>query len=303
MIVTHPLTAAIGFTGSFRGGKALFDAAARRDVPIPVYAEMGSTNPVFILAGALRERGNAIARDLVNSVTLGVGQFCTKPGVVFVTESDGHDATRRFIKSVADLISAAPAETMLTKGIKRGYDEGIEELGAIEGVLLVSSGHEEEGRCQGIPTLFRSTVRVFLDNPRLDEEIFGPATIIFTASTQEELLSAARRLKGHLTATVHGTEDDDSEISELVDILERKVGRLILNGFPTGVEVCSSMHHGGPFPATTDPRSTSVGTAALARFVRPICYQGFSDSVLPDELKQKNPRGIYRLVDGDITRK
>jgi alpha-ketoglutaric semialdehyde dehydrogenase len=299
-IVNHPFAKAIGFTGSFKGGKALFDAAVRRPEPIPVYAEMGSSNPVFLLPGALKERGETIAKGLVGSVTMGVGQFCTNPGLVFLIQSKEVDD---FINYAAEEISAVNAGTMLTNNIKASYNLGIETLLHIEGVEVIGKGKPGEGSCQGIPLLMQTTVEAFLENPRLEEEVFGPSTIIVTAADKYQLIEAASYLRGHLTATLHHSGSELEEYAQLVDLLESRVGRLIIDGFPTGAEVCPSMHHGGPFPATTDVRTTSVGTAAIQRFARPICYQGFPQASLPDELKDGNPLNILRLVNGEWTRK
>lgn len=304
-IVNHPLAKAIGFTGSFKGGKALYNAAVRRPVPIPVYAEMGSTNPVFLLPDALKERKESIAKGLVDSVTLGVGQFCTNPGIVFLIQSEeGED----FVNYIAKEMSAVNAATMLTGNIRASYEMGIEARLYIEGVEVRAKGKsreiedEDQGRCQAIPFLLKTTAEQFMKNSLLEEEVFGPSTIIITAADREQLMEAAAALKGHLTATVHCTEKELEDYADLVSLLENRVGRLIFNGFPTGVEVCPSMHHGGPFPATTDLRTTSVGTAAIKRFVQPICYQDFPQASLPDELKDGNPLNILRMVNGEWIR-
>ncbi|NUM78666.1 aldehyde dehydrogenase family protein, partial [candidate division KSB1 bacterium] len=295
-IVKHPLIKAIGFTGSFRGGKAIFDAAAQRPTPIPVYAEMGSTNPVFILPSALRDKKEEIAKGLTSSATLGVGQFCTKPGLVFLEESE--DAAQ-FQKITAANFHEVAAATMLTSQIHRAYENGIEKLGKQAGVARLAKGKSGEEGFQGVGYLFQTNARNFLANEHLEDEIFGPSTIAVTASNKAELVDAAQKLRGHLTATLWATDDDLKEYADLIAILERKAGRLIINGFPTGVEVCHAMIHGGPFPATTDTRSTSVGTAAITRFTRPVCYQNFPNAILPDELKNENPLGIWRLVNGE----
>ncbi|MDL1874088.1 aldehyde dehydrogenase (NADP(+)) [Cytophagia bacterium CHB2] len=295
-MVKHPLIKAIGFTGSFRGGKAIFDAAAQRPTPIPVYAEMGSTNPVFILPGALRERKAEIAKGLTASVTLGVGQFCTNPGLVVFEESA--DAAQFQQLATANFQEVAAA-TMLTSQIHRAYVNGIEKLRQQAGVAMLAKGKAEEEGFQGVGYLFQTNARNFLANAHLEEEVFGPSTLAVTASNKTELIGVAQRLKGHLTATLWATDDDFKEYADLIAILERKAGRLIINGFPTGVEVCHAMIHGGPFPATTDSRSTSVGTAAITRFTRPVCYQNFPNAILPDELKNENPLGIWRLVNGE----
>lgn len=294
-IVRHPLIKAIGFTGSYRGGKALFDEANRRPEPIPVYAEMGSTNPVFVLPGALAERGEEIAKGLAGSVTLGVGQFCTNPGVVITPESA---ASEQFTLTAADAIKAINSATMLTSGIQRSYEQGVATLSEQEGVELVAQGARQGDGYQGTPHLLKTSARTFQANKLLEKEVFGPSTLLVSAQQKADLLAIAEQLEGHLTATLHATDEDLKEYQDLVRVLERKVGRLIINSFPTGVEVCHAMVHGGPFPATTDVRSTSVGTAAITRFSRPVCYQGFPEFMLPDELRDGNPLGIWRLVDG-----
>lgn len=298
-IVEHPLIKAVGFTGSFRGGKALFDAANQRPEPIPVYAEMGSTNPVFILPGALAERGEAIAKGLAGSISLGVGQFCTNPGLVIGLASD---ATKEFVAQTGQFISEITAGTMLTNGIKKAYHNGIKKLNSIENVQVVASGKADNTAYTSTTFWLESDASTLLTHDELSEEVFGPSSIAITAETKEEMLAVAKGLKGHLTATLQATDEDLEAYADLVDILQEKVGRLIINGFPTGVEVCHSMVHGGPFPATTDARTTSVGTGAITRFARPFCYQAFPQSLLPDELKDENPRGIWRLVDGERTR-
>ncbi len=296
-IVRHPLIQAIGFTGSYRGGKALFDVANSRPVPIPVYAEMGSTNPVFILPEAMRERKEAIAKDLAASVTLGVGQFCTNPGLVlYDTESDS------FLKSLAGSLGESAPGVMLTSSILEAYQTGVERLANSEGVKTLAKGKSADDGCYAPAYLLQSTGDAFLSDHRLEEEVFGPSTLAVTANGKEQLLRIAKQLKGHLTATIHASGNDLEEYRDLVAILEQKVGRLLINGYPTGVEVTYAMVHGGPFPATTDSRSTSVGTDAIRRFSRPVCYQNFPQSVLPDELKDGNPLGIFRMVDGKLGR-
>jgi NADP-dependent aldehyde dehydrogenase len=300
-LVRHPLVKAVGFTGSLRGGRALFDAANARPDPIPVFAEMGSINPVFVLPGALEQRGRQIAEGLKNSVTLGVGQFCTCPGVVVGLEGD---ATKTFTAAVAELIAATAPATMLYDGIRRGYREGVQAFSKVPGVKVAaqSKGPVDDSRTQAAPTLFTATVETFLGNERLREELFGPSTLLVTGKTKQDLLRVARSLDGHLTATIHGTPQDLEEHRDLVAVLEQKVGRLIFNGFPTGIEPCNAVHHGGPYPATTDARTTSIGTAAMERFVRPVCYQDFPQPALPPELRDGNPSKIWRLVEGQMTR-
>lgn len=294
-IVRHPLIKAIGFTGSFRGGKALFDEAGARPEPIPVYAEMGSTNPVFILPGILQEKRNDIARDLAASVTLGVGQFCTNPGLVFMEKSE---KTTEFTNTLSKHIADTPAGTMLTEGIRTNYQHGTNLLQTITGVDVLASGKSTDSGFTVSAHVFESDVKSFLTNPTLQEEIFGPSTLLISANNKNEILDAAKKLHGHLTATIHGTPEDLREYADLIHILEQKVGRLIINGYPTGVEVCDAMVHGGPFPATTDSRTTSVGTLAITRFTRPVCYQNFPEALLPNELKADNPEQLWRLVNG-----
>ncbi|MFC5412321.1 aldehyde dehydrogenase (NADP(+)) [Larkinella bovis] len=295
-IVESPLIKAIGFTGSFRGGKAIYDAAVRRPEPIPVYAEMGSTNPVFFLPNILKEKGLDLAKAYIDSVTLGVGQFCTNPGLAIVKQSDGGDA---FISQARLAMSQTQPTPMLTKSIHQAYTSGIEKLNSHARVQVASKSETVvEGFATAHPTLLSTTADVLVENPELTEEVFGPSSLLVTADTKEEMLAVANGLEGHLTATVFGTPDELLDYADLLDVLEQKVGRLLINGFPTGVEVSHAMTHGGPFPATTDVRSTSVGTNAIRRFARPVSYQNFPDALLPDALKTDNPLGIYRLIDG-----
>lgn len=294
-IVQHPNIRAIGFTGSFRGGKALFDAASQRPDPIPVYAEMGSVNPVFILPGALLENGESIAKGMAGSVTLGVGQFCTNPGIVAMENSAAADSfTTAFAKNLAE---AAPG-VMLTAGIHEAFGRGVASLAEQPGVAVLAKSELTADGNRAAAHLLSVSASQFLSNKKMEEEVFGPASLAVTAANKSELLALAQSLGGHLTASIFGTEADLEDYQELVSILEQKVGRLIFNNYPTGVEVSHAMVHGGPFPATTDSRSTSVGTAAITRFTRPICYQNFPAAMLPAELKDGNPLGIWRLVDG-----
>jgi len=297
-LVQHSLITAVGFTGSYKGGKALFDLANRRPFPIPVFAEMGSTNPVFILPGALKERGDKIAAGLAGSVTLGVGQFCTNPGLVLLDK----DASISFKSVLAEEIDKNQGGTMLTEGIKKAYTGGLERLTGTEDVAVLSEG-QAASTASGVPAkIFSTSAQRLQKNPQLAEEVFGPSSILVEATEKDELIESAKILDGHLTATIHGTPEDLLEYSELIKVLERKVGRIIINGFPTGVEVCHSMVHGGPFPATTNAQSTSVGTNAIKRFARPVCYQDFPDTLLPEALKKSNPLRIWRMVDGELTK-
>ena len=299
-LARHPATAAIGFTGSLRAGRAIYDAATRRPCPIPVYAEMGSVNPVFVLPGALTERADALASGLLQSVTLGVGQFCTCPGLV-VGQQDGPMVS--FLQQLEELIDTASPATMLHSGILHSYEEGLHRLAKIEGVRLRLSGAPaQKNKTEAQAAVLATDSNTFLKHGELGEEVFGPATVIVTCSSRKDMMDVASTLGGHLTATVHGTADDLREFKDLIVLLEKKVGRLIYNGFPTGVEVCAAMQHGGPYPATTDPRTTSVGGAAIKRFARPVCFQNFPQESLPIELQNNNQRRIWRTVDGELTK-
>lgn len=299
-LVKHPHTRAVGFTGSREAGRALFDVAAARPDPIPVFAEMSSLNPVFLLPGAVRERGAKIAEGLKTSMTLGVGQFCTKPGLVFGL---GSDAFKEFQNTLARLLQDVAPATMLHEGICAAYHDGMRKASAVPGTYLLacSAAPADARKTQGEAVAIATDLDTFRKHPELAEEVFGPFAVLISAGSMAELEQAARELEGQLTAAVHGTPEDLKEAAGLLRLLERKAGRLIINGFPTGVEVCPSMNHGGPYPATTDVRFTSVGTAALFRFVRPICYQDFPPEQLPAALRDGNPLGIRRMVNGVVS--
>jgi 2,5-dioxopentanoate dehydrogenase len=299
-LVQHPIVKAGGFTGSTSAGRTLANLAASRPEPIPFYAEMGSTNPVFILPGAIEARGEQLAADLYGSFTLGAGQFCTKPGLVFMPEGK---LPAKFVCELERRVADAPEFALLTSGISLSYGREVAHRESDSDLRLVASSASRSGAGFAVgATLFQTEISAFLANPKLSGEVFGPSTLLIRYSNKEQILEAARNLEGHLTATIHGTEEDLHEFGELVAILETKVGRIIFNGFPTGVEVCHAMVHGGPYPATTDSRTTSVGTQAIYRFVRPVCYQDVPDSALPLELRNANPLGIWRMVDGELTR-
>ena len=300
-LVRHPLTRAAGFTGSRTAGRALFDAAAARPDPIPVFAEMSSLNPVFILPGALRERTAQLVEGLKNSVTMGVGQFCTKPGLVF---GIGGGEFGKFAENFAAAMRAAAPGTMLSPGICRAFHDGLETMERVPGVIAMAMSDTTPDATQthGEPVVFGTDAENFLRQPALHEEVFGPYTLLVDAPGFNDLVRIARHLEGQLTATIHGTADDLANAGELLAALQRKAGRIVVNGFPTGVEVSPAMHHGGPYPATTDERFTSVGTAAIQRFARPVCLQNLPASALPPELLDANPRGLMRLVNGQLTR-
>ncbi|WP_217477169.1 aldehyde dehydrogenase (NADP(+)) [Stutzerimonas stutzeri] len=297
-LVKHPAIQAVGFTGSLRGGRALCDMAAARPQPIPVFAEMSSINPVLVLPEALKARGDAIANELAASVVLGCGQFCTNPGMVIGIRSAEFSS---FLERLTGFMSEQPAQTMLNAGTLASYAKGLEHLQAHPGMTHLA-GAAQEGN-QARPQLFKADAQLLIDGDELlQEEVFGPTTIVVEVTDKAELLRALHGLRGQLTATLIADEADLDAFADFTALLEQKAGRLLLNGYPTGVEVCDSMVHGGPYPATSDPRGTSVGTLAIDRFLRPVCYQNFPDSLLPDALKNANPLGINRLVDGETTR-
>ncbi|MEO6393251.1 MAG: aldehyde dehydrogenase (NADP(+)) [Pyrinomonadaceae bacterium] len=294
-LVRHPDIRAVGFTGSRAGGRALMDLAAARPEPIPVFAEMSSINPTFILPGALAERGDEIANGLHISFTLGVGQFCTKPALVMMAASAHRN---EFSERVFALVESSPGGPLLTPGIKENYERGLAGRGKIV------SGRHGRAEIAGLAVnaaAFQTTAEVVLRTPELTEEVFGPTTVLVNADRRDELLELARSLEGQLTANIFGTDMDLSDYADLIDILATKAGRLVFNAFPTGVEVCPAMVHGGPYPATSDPRTTSVGTRAIDRFTRLVCYQGFPQTALPDELKDGNPLQLWRMVNGKVS--
>jgi alpha-ketoglutaric semialdehyde dehydrogenase len=300
-LVQHPLVKAGAFTGSIGGGRALMNLAASRPDPIPFYAEMGSTNPVFILPGALAARSREIAAQLHGSFTLGSGQFCTKPGLVFLPDSSDAETFR---SEFQDKASHSPRFTLLTSGIKASYQREIQNRKSRPGVTLLAQGEQpgSDSPFSAGVAVFETEAAALLANPDLGSEVFGPSTLLIRFSNKHELLQTARSLSGHLTATIHGTERDLDDFADLIAILKHKVGRIIFNGYPTGVEVCHAVVHGGPYPASSDSRTTSVGTQAIYRFARPVCYQDFPAAGLPEELQDANPTRIWRMVDGELTR-
>ncbi|MNU98139.1 Alpha-ketoglutaric semialdehyde dehydrogenase [compost metagenome] len=297
-LVRHPAIQAVGFTGSLKGGRALCDMAAARPQPIPVFAEMSSINPVLLLPEALRVRGEKIAAELLASVVQGCGQFCTNPGLVIAVRSPESTA---FIARLSQLMAEQPAQTMLNAGTLASYEKGVRALLEHPGMTHLA-GQEQHGK-QAQPQLFRADVSLLLEgDPLLQEEVFGPTTIIVEVADKVELRQALDSLHGQLTATLIGEAQDLHAHADLLAVLEQKVGRVLFNGYPTGVEVCDAMVHGGPYPATSDARGTSVGSLAIERFLRPVCYQNCPDELLPDALKDVNPLGIARLVDGSSHR-
>lgn len=300
-LVEHPKTEVVAFTGSLRGGRALFDVAQQRPRPIPLYAEMGSVNPVFILPRALRERGEKIAEGYVGSLTLGTGQFCTNPALVLGFESP---ELSDFVSAAAGRASAVPPATMLHAGIHSAYLSGTKRISNLDGVEIAGqAAGADPAQAQAAAMVFQAKVDRFFEHESvLKEEVFGPSSVVLECQSVEQMIRFAEGMDGSLSATVHGTAEDLEEYRELLNILETRTGRLIVNGFPTGLEVCTAMQHGGPYPAATHSHFTSVGTNSIYRFVRPVCFQDVPDAHLPIELRNANELGIWRMVNGDWTR-
>ncbi|MBO9579303.1 MAG: aldehyde dehydrogenase (NADP(+)) [Sphingobium sp.] len=297
-LVQDPRIAAVGFTGSRAGGLALVRLAQARAVPIPVYAEMSSINPVLLLPEALRARGAALGTAFVGSLTMGAGQFCTNPGLLIAIDGEGLDA---FIASATNGVAAALSQTMLTPGIRDAYVSGVVALADHADVETLASGDAGEGT-RGGAILFQTTAQAFLADPHLAHEVFGASSILVRCADADEVMALIARLEGQLTATLHMDTADEPLAGRLLPQLERKVGRILANGWPTGVEVCHAMVHGGPFPATSDSRTTSVGSLAIDRFLRPVSYQNLAPSILPAELRDDaKGDGSPRLIDGTLT--
>jgi len=294
-LVRHPAIAAVGFTGSHAAGRALCDLAAARPTPIPVFAEMGSMNPVFVLPRALAARGAAIAQQLATSALLAMGQFCTSPGMVVCADGPGAEA---FTTALRTALAAAAGGATVHPTIRANYERALAEVAAVPGVAMASgagSGPAASGVC---PTWLMADAAAVLAAPRLRSEIYGPAVLGVRCRDLGEMQALAASLQGHLTATVHGDGDDFATAGALLATLRTRVGRLIANGVPTGVEVCAAMVHGGPWPAASDARFTAVGTASIRRWVRPACWQDWPHDLLPAALRDDNPLRIRRLVDG-----
>lgn len=298
-LVKHPQIKAVGFTGSYNAGMAIFKAANNeRQSPIPVYAEMSSINPVVLLPEKLLMDGDAVAAALAGSITLGVGQFCTNPGLLFLIESE---VAENFINKLTSLLAAAPIATMLNEGICSNYYKSKKNIVGQSGVMVLYQGEDAAVNFKGSPTLLQVSANDFINNPALQNEIFGPASLIVKCKNITVLHQAIMALHGQLTGTVFATNKDMHQFENCINDLNEKVGRLVYNNAPTGVEVCNAMVHGGPFPATTDARSTSVGADAIKRFVRPICLQDCPQEFLPDALKNENPLNIMRKINGVYT--
>ncbi|HCZ36016.1 MAG TPA: aldehyde dehydrogenase (NADP(+)) [Cytophagales bacterium] len=296
-LVKHPFTKAVGFTGSLAGGKALFDLANKRAEPIPVFAEMSSINPVVLLPETLSRDAAKTASSLAASITLGVGQFCTNPGLIIAIEDE---TLNSFIQALASEIQKAVPGTMLHQGIADNYSKRLTQTLAQKGVKTEGQTTTQGNNAQGTPLVASVSADIFLQNPTLSEEVFGPFSLIVKCKNLEELTKVVSRGHGQLTATIIGDEAEINKHKVLINVLIEKAGRLIINGVPTGVEVCPAQMHGGPFPATTDSRFTAVGTDAIKRFVRPVAFQNFPESLLPDELKSNNPLGIWRIFNGEF---
>lgn len=293
-LVADPRIMAVGFTGSRAGGLALARIAAARPVPIPVYAEMSAVNPVFLLPAALEARAEALARGFVGSLTLGAGQFCTNPGLAIGIAGPALD---RFIATAGAALAASPAATMLTPAIHGAFAKGV--AGFAERAELLARGAAGQGAHACQAALFATDAATFAREPSLAHEVFGASSLVVRCADADELLAVAQGLEGQLTATLQLDADDHPLAWRLLPLLELRAGRVLANGWPTGVEVGHAMVHGGPYPATTDARSTSVGTMAIRRFLRPVCYQDLPDALLPQSLRQANPLGLPRLVDGE----
>lgn len=298
-LVMHPYTKAVGFTGSYAGGKQLFDWANQRKEPIPVFAEMGSVNPVYLLPEQLNTSASQIATIYAASITLGVGQFCTNPGLIIGIESD---ALKTFIHDLGKAIQKVAPAPMLHAGIVKAYKENKGVALLQDGVHLVAESETEVKANEGLPTVATVDAQTYLKNPLLHKEVFGPYSLVIRCADANEMLQVAQHMEGQLTSTLMATGNDILKNEALVDAVKNSCGRLIMNSVPTGVEVCLSMHHGGPFPATTDARFTSVGADAIKRFARPICFQNWSNELLPAELKNENPLNFLRRVNGQWTK-
>lgn len=294
-LVRNPHIKAVGFTGSRGGGLALGAIAAARPEPIPVYAEMSSINPVFLFPGALAARAEALGNAFVDSLTLGAGQFCTNPGLLFAIDSP--DLAKFISAAGATLATRAPAP-MLTPGIHAAFDKGVAELSGHDAVKTVARGLPPEGVNRSSGVFFETDVEHFLADDKLSHEVFGASGLLVRCKDIGEMIAIAEKLEGQLTATLHLESSDYAAAAKLLPVLERKVGRILANGWPTGVEVCHAMVHGGPFPATSDSRTTSVGTLAIRRFLRPVSYQDLPEGLLPPELKNDGLKDLPHLIDG-----
>lgn len=298
-LVNDPRVRAVGFTGSRKAGIALTEVAAARPVPIPVYAEMSSVNPVFMLPGVLAERAEALGADYIASVTTGNGQLCTSPGLVFVVDSPDAD---KFIAASTEAVENASTAPMLNSGIAASFEQGVQRLATTDNVVKAAAAAPDAAiACSGQPQLFVTTIDAFLSSPALQDEVFGPASLIVRARDIAQLEAVIDQLEGQLTATIHAAPADYNDARALLDKLELIAGRVLFNGWPTGVEVGHAIVHGGPFPATSAPATTSVGSRAIERFLRPVAYQNIPEDLLAEELRSGDPLRVSPLVDGTLT--
>ncbi|MGI0119931.1 aldehyde dehydrogenase (NADP(+)) [Zooshikella sp. RANM57] len=295
-LVKHPTIKAVGFTGSLQAGRHLYNLACQRPEPIPFYGELAASNPVFILPDALKQQHEVIAENLCKSFTLNAGQFCTKPGLVLVIDDENLSV---FIETLKNLCAQQPAQTMLSSMIYQHYIQQCDKRQSIPGVITLTSGRPSQGANQAQVQLLSTSAKHFLKHPELEKELFGPTTLLIKCSTQEELIALAKQLSGQLTASIF-QQNNTPLVQQLLFILQQRVGRIIFNGFPTGVEVNHAMHHSGPYPATTNNHFTSVGSQAIQRFLQPCCYQNTPDKLLPPELQNANPLNLWRCVDGKL---
>jgi len=297
-LVSHPLIKAVGFTGSRQGGLALLTIAAQRPEPIPVYAEMSSINPVFVMPDKLVKDAASVASGFVASLAMGAGQFCTNPGLVLLCGEDGAD---EFIAKASDEVRSLTSQTMLTPGICDAYYQGVNSLAQNAHITQLAAGQRSEQANQCQAHLFVTDATAFLADSTMEQEVFGSSSLIIKCKDMSEAHAVAEKLEGQLTATIQMLDADIEAVRPLLPTLERKVGRILCNGYPTGVEVCHAMVHGGPFPATSDSRTTSVGSAAIDRFLRPVCYQDFPAALLPETVQDANPLSVPQLLNGVLT--
>ncbi|MFT4202427.1 MAG: aldehyde dehydrogenase (NADP(+)) [Chitinophagaceae bacterium] len=291
-LVQHPLTAGVGFTGSYRGGRALMDYAASRRNPIPVFAEMGSVNPVVLYPEILSQKAEAIARQYAGSITVGMGQFCTNPGLILGIKSADLDT---FVNELGAAVQSVLPLPMLHQGIHDSYVQSLDNILDKNQVSVIGKSETKPNGIEAYPTVVKTSSSAFLENKYLQEEVFGPYSIVVECVDKDDLKKVLSNLEGQLTSTIMGTENDMADHADVIDLQIALAGRILVNDVPTGVEVCHSMVHGGPYPATSDGRFTSVGTTAIKRWVRPVCYQGFPQQFLPEELKDGNPLQIKRI--------
>lgn len=292
-IVKHPLIAAVGFTGSLSGGRQLFDWGNERKIPIPVFAEMGSVNPVFVLAEKMQLDGPSVAKSLAGSITLSMGQFCTNPGIILV---ENNPSLNDFLGYLKDTFNDFVPTQMLHEGIANSYREKQQLAQQQEQVSVLTTLPYEDNSLQVEPSLVITDALSFKHNEVLKQEVFGPFSIIVVCNNKDQMMEIAKTMEGQLTATLLGTANELTASRELINTLQQFAGRIIFNGVPTGVEVCLAMQHGGPFPASTDSRFTAVGGDAIRRFARPVCYQNCADELLPPELQNSNPLDIWRTI-------